>query len=218
MIAIYIWFASSGSWTHWEPATRYYAELANSFKRGKLHLLDRPDSRLLGLSNPYDPMERKGIDFFIDYSLYNGKYYLYWGPIPAFILMEVDPFTHGRVGDLYLVFNFVCGIFLLQSVLIINIWDRFSRDLPKWILPLSIIVTGLITPWTYILINEPNGRIYEAAIAGGQFFLLGGFLIAVLAFQQTVPSPFMLTLTGFCGRWQLEHGWFSHRLLASWFS
>lgn len=34
VILVYVWFASSGSWTQWEPATRYYAELANSFKQG----------------------------------------------------------------------------------------------------------------------------------------------------------------------------------------
>jgi hypothetical protein len=204
VILVYIWFASSGSWTRWEPATRYYAELANSFKHRKLYLPDRPNSELLNLSNPYDPVERRGVKIFIDYSLYNGKYYLYWGPVPALLLMMVDPLTHGRVGDLYLVFNFVCGIFLLQFLLILNIWDQFFRDLPKWILSLSVSVAGLISPWTYMLINEPNGRIYEAAITGAQFFLLAGFLIAVLAFKQTIPSPWLLTITGFL--WALAFG------------
>lgn len=196
VILVYVWFATSGSWTRWEPATRYYAELANSFKQGQLHLLNEPNAKLLSLSNPYDPDARQGVNYFIDYSLYNGKYYLYWGPVPALVLIAVDPFTRGRVADLYLVFYFVCGIFLLQSLLVMRMRDRFFQDLPKWVPLLSILVLGLMTPWTYMLINEPNGRIYEAAIAGAQFFLVSGLLAAVIALDKPAPSSFLLALTG----------------------
>jgi hypothetical protein len=204
VILVYVWFASSGSWTRWEPATRYYAELANSFKQGQLHLLDEPNEKLLSLSNPYDPNARQGVNYFIDYSLYQGKYYLYWGPVPALLLIVIDPFTRGRVADLYLVFYFVCGIFLFQSLFIVMMRDRFFRDLPKWILPLSIFVLGLITPWTYMLINEPNGRIYEASISVAQFFLVSGGLVAVVALDRPAPSSLLLALTGFL--WALAIG------------
>jgi hypothetical protein len=204
VISVYVWFASSGSWTRWEPATRYYADLANSFKQGQLHLLDEPNEKLLSLSNPYDPNARQGVNYFIDYSLYQGKYYLYWGPVPALLLIVIDPFTRGRVADLYLAFYFVCGIFLLQSLFIIMMRERFFRDLPKWILPFSIFVLGLITPWTYMLINEPNGRIYEAAISATQFFLVGGFIVTVVAFSRPAPSSFLLALTGLL--WALAIG------------
>lgn len=204
VILVYVWFASSGSWTRWEPATRYYAELANSFKQGQLHLLDEPNEKLLSLSNPYDPNVRQGVNYFIDYSLYKGKYYLYWGPVPALLLIAIDPFTQGRVADLYLTFYFVCGIFLLQSLFLVMMRDRFFRELPKWILPLSIFLLGLITPWTYMLINEPNGRIYEAAISGTQFFLVSGFMVAVVALDRPVPSSLLLASAGFL--WALAIG------------
>jgi hypothetical protein len=204
VILVYVWFASSGSWTRWEPATRYYAELATSFKHGHLHLLDEPNEKLLSLSNPYDPSARQGVNYFIDYSLYQGKYYLYWGPVPALLLIVIDPFTRGRVADLYLVFYFVCGIFLLQSLFVMMMRDRFFRDLPKWISLLSIFVLGLITPWTYMLINEPNGRIYEASISAAQFFLVSGFLVAVVALDRPAPSSLLLALTGFL--WALAIG------------
>lgn len=204
VIVIYIWFVSSGSWTNWVSPTRYYADLANGFKQGKLHLLTRPSPELLNLSNPYDPLARRDVDAPIDYSLYNGKFYLYWGPVPALILAIFSPFIHGRVGDLYLTFSFVCGLFFCQFLLALTVWDRFFRDLPKWILALSILMLGLTAPWTYTLINEPNGRIYEAAISGAQFFLMGGFLIIVIAFEKTVPSSLSLTITSLL--WALAIG------------
>ncbi len=201
---VYIWFASSGSWTHWEPATHRYADLAISFRQGKLYLAIRPNLQILSLPDPYDPLARKGINYPVDYSLYKGKFYFYWGPVPALLLAAIDPFTRGRVGDLYLVFSFVCGIFFLQYLLMITIWDRFFGHLPKWILAVSIFVVGLIVPWTYILVNEPNGRIYEAAISGAQFFLMGGFLVVVLALNRPVPSSLALALAGFS--WALAIG------------
>lgn len=204
VILVYIWFASFGSWTHWESATHHYADLALGFRQGNLFLPLQPNRKLLALSNPYDPAARQGISYPVDYSLYQGKYYLYWGPSPALLLLMIDPFVRGRVGDLYLVFSFVCGIFLLQSLLAITIWDRFFRDLPKWMLPFSIFVIGLTVPWLYILINEPNGRIYEAAVAGTQFFLIGGFLAAIIAFNKPTASSWWLILTGFL--WALAIG------------
>jgi hypothetical protein len=69
---------------------------------------------------------------------------------------------------------------------------------------LSILLSGLIVPWTYMLINEPNGRIYEAAISAAQFFLVGGFLVAVAAFSRPAPSSFLLALSGLL--WALAIG------------
>jgi hypothetical protein len=204
VILVYIWFASSDSWSDWHSATYHYANLAIGFKEGHLYLPLEPNPEVLSLSNPYDPVARQGVSFPVDYSLYNGKYYLYWGPVPALILVAISPFTHGRVGDLNLVFSFICGIFLLQFLFITTIWDRFFRDLPKWLLLISILVLGLSSPWTYMLINEPNGRIYEAAISGAQFFFMGGLLTTIIVFKKPIPSSFALLFTSFL--WALAIG------------
>jgi hypothetical protein len=49
----------------------------------------------------------------------------------------------------------------------------------------------------YMLVNEPNGRVYEAAIAGAQFFLLGGLVVALRSFNSLMISNFSLTVVGF---------------------
>lgn len=196
VILIYVWFASSGSWTHWVSATRYYADLANAFEHGQLHLTTRPSRELLNLSNPYDPEQRKGIAFPIDYALYKGKFYMYWGPVPALMLVVVKPFVAGKVGDLILAFIFVSGIFLSQYLLLLRLWDCFFRHSPVWMLLLSILASGLSGPWMYMLVNEPNGRIYEAAISGAQFFLLGGLVVMALALAKSNVSYSSLALAG----------------------
>lgn len=194
VILVYVWFASSGSWSQWKPATDYYADLADGFQRGHLYVQSRPSPELRSLTNPYDPLLRQGIEFPIDYSLFNGKFYLYWGPVPALLVLLVEPFSPWKVADLFLAFGFTSGIFLLQYSLLILIWDRFFHSSPKWLLVLSIVAAGLNGPWTYMLVNEPNGRIYEASIAGAQFFLLAGLVVAIRALVSSRISYFSLIM------------------------
>jgi hypothetical protein len=55
-----------------------------------------------------------------------------------------------------------------------------------------------------MLVNEPNGRIYEAAILGAQFFLLGGLLITTRAFARSNLSYVSLAFAGLL--WGLSIG------------
>ncbi len=61
-----------------------YYELVNAFKEGHLYLSEEN----LGLENPYDNGARaaKGITYKWDHAYYNGKYYCYFGALPALIL------------------------------------------------------------------------------------------------------------------------------------
>jgi hypothetical protein len=196
VIMVYIWLVSSGTWTQWVSPTRYYANLAKGFENGNLFLPGAPDPRLSELPNPYDPVARKDIDVPVDLSYYNGKYYLYWGPVPSLIIVPIQIIFHGRVGDLQLTFAFACGIFLLLSILLIRIWDVYFQGLPKWLLGLSILLAGLSNPILFMLNNFKGARIYEAAITGGQFFLIGGILAVITTIGKPL-SPWKLMLSGF---------------------
>src|SRR5688572_8349228 len=77
VIVGYIWFITYGYWTIWNPSTYFYDHLANAFSHGSLALEIEVNPELLSLENPYNPFERKGIDYPLDFSLYQGRYYLY---------------------------------------------------------------------------------------------------------------------------------------------
>jgi len=47
--------------------------------------LERPDPRLAELGDPYEYTQRKDIPYHWDASYYEGRYYLYWGPVPALV-------------------------------------------------------------------------------------------------------------------------------------
>lgn len=197
VISIYLWFISVSH----DATSNYYDLLGTSFRQGELSLPLRPDPALLALSNPYDPAAREGIKAPLDIALYDGKFYLYWGAAPALLIALIKPLLPGQISDGYLLFAFICGIFLLQFLLIMYIWERFFPRIPKWLVHLSIFIAGLINP-TLWLISQP--KIYETAIAGGQFFFIAGLLSVFTALDRPSPSGWRLALAGIF--WSLAVG------------
>jgi hypothetical protein len=195
VLVVYVWFASVGLWTTWPARTEYgyYALLARAFEKQELHLPVRPTEKLLALPDPYDPNQRQGTGEPLDFSLYKEKFFLYWGPVPAVILVAIQSLIPKDLPDVHLVFGFSCGLFLVHSILMIAIWDRYFDNLPKWTLIMAVLLVGLSAPYTWML---STGRIYEAAIVGGQFFLVAGFLAAFSALDRPFFSDGRLILAG----------------------
>ncbi len=192
-VLIYVWLISFGSWTRWKTLSNSYEQLASAFDKGKLYLDTKPDPALLALANPYDPSARAGINAINDASLYNGKYYLYFGPAPALPLAILKFLGLGQIGDQYLVFAFILGIAFIQALLMIKIWRHFFHDMSISIIAICILLGGLITPFASML---TKARVYEAAIASGQFFFLAGYYFIFTALENQTTSDKHLMLGG----------------------
>lgn len=191
VILVYVWYVSIGLWITFPNETSYYDLLATAFRNGQTHVEIEPDPALLALENPYEPSTREGIPLLWDATLYNGKYYLYWGPAPALALAIYKLFTPQEVGDKVITFLFTVGTFIFAALLVLDIWKKYFSSIPRWQVLVGMLFMGLANPTLYILIEA---RIYEAAIISGQFFLLGGlywFFNAIAA-----PSRSRLALSG----------------------
>jgi hypothetical protein len=204
VLAVYVWFISAGLWTSWPPTAifNYTNQLASAFREGHLYLDDQPSPELLALQDPYRIAARKGIAYIWDATLFNGRYYLYWGPTPALLILPIKMAAPSLViGDNLLVFGFVCGLYILLCILLWRVWDRFFQGLPAWILLLAILLAGLVTPLTWMLARP---EVYEAAISAGQFFLLLGLYMAFNALRRHGLSFARLGLASLC--WGLAIG------------
>ncbi len=186
VIATYIWFISFGHWTIWRNTTDFYDQLASAFAHGNLALEKKVSPDLLSLTNPYDPKERKGIDYPLDFSLYKAKYYLYFGPAPALLLMIFKFLGVGIIGDYLLTFIFICGIAIFQALLIIEMRKQFFPKIPFWIIPICIVFSCLASPFAWIL---TEARVYEVAITSGQFFLIAGIYFNLCALKENAKLP-----------------------------
>src|SRR5713101_86638 len=84
VFAFYLWTASSSGnpFIFGKKLSDYYNLLSDAFLAGRLSLVVEPSKELLNLPDPYDPSLNAKFRLH-DASLYKGKYYLYFGPVPA---------------------------------------------------------------------------------------------------------------------------------------
>jgi hypothetical protein len=189
----YLWLGSFGLFNHLPTITAYYDKLATAFSHGSLSLDEQPDPALLALDDPFDRSKWSGINVPTDYSIYEGKFYLYFGPVPAAFLTIAKLMGLGTKGDQYPAFGFICGVFVVQALLLLWIWKRYFLHLPPWLFPLAIFFVGLISPFPWIL---TRARFFEAASAGGQFFFLLGLYLLLVAQTEEQPSKWKLLIAG----------------------
>lgn len=98
-----------------------YELLAESLSNGHVYIdYDDVDPKLLALDNPYDPEARKaaGVSFHWDHAFYKGRYYMYFGVVPVFLLflpyrlVTGDSLTTYHATQVF-VLLLICGIFAL---------------------------------------------------------------------------------------------------------
>ena len=191
--AVQLWVLTAG-FIGWPGYTNYYAQLTDSFLHGQLSLRTLPPPKLLALPDPYDPVAN-GPYRLHDAILFDGKYYLYWGPAPALIaalVCAVFRIDHPDFGDQYLVAIFAFGTVLAAAILMLQIRARFFPEREISAIAVPILSLGLGTP---ILFTLARAAVYEAAICAGQFFLLAGFCAAFAGLNSHRRASWM-TLAG----------------------
>lgn len=195
------WLASYSREEESGRTTYYYSYLSQAFLQGDLHLPLQPDPQLLAMEDPYDvsarvELAKKGVSTPVDFSLYNGKFYLYWGPVPALLLSIVQVFFRGPVADFFLAFLFGVGILLAQTLLLTAVWRHYFTALPAWTYYIVLFLAGLLWPAALLRHEHNHARIYEAAIAAGQFFMIGGLWVVFIAIVKRSMPNWGLALAG----------------------
>jgi hypothetical protein len=196
--ATYVFLISAGTWTTWSTWNANYNLTAEGFRAGHLYIPVAPSPELLAKPNPADYSNSNL--WFLDASLYNGHYYLYWGPLPALALLAVKVAfrIHAEVGDQYVLFAFYTLFLAAGAVLIARMTRRLFPQLPPALALLGTAAFAYATPTTF-MIATPG--IYEAAIGAAQAMLLLGLVFAFEAVWragETRPSRVRLVAAGAC--------------------
>ncbi len=182
VLCLYIWIITIGRIDQWPSGRDYYWKLSQAFQQGQTHLLEEPNPALAKLENPYNHHQREGLEYLWDTTYYDGKYFLYWGPVPAVIGVLVSAVTSKPVTDTGLVFSFVIGIGLFTVLLLREAFKQFK--IPAWVFWGGVFASMMNVPLIWLL-TRPT--FYEVSIAGGQFFLMAGFYLLFLAFRNPQP-------------------------------
>ena len=191
---LYVGLVSVWHFTSWPRTTQDYWMLAEAFADGKTYLSLQPPAELAGLENPYSAEQRDGIPAISDLSYFHGKYYLYWGPAPALALAGLAKLGMQPVGDEVVVFVSVLVIFLFSALCLMQLRAVYFSKIPDWLLILGIVGIAICFPMPWVL-NSP--RIYAAAIAAAQAFLLAGLFFAIRGLGQPPRSAVSYAFSGF---------------------
>jgi hypothetical protein len=178
VLAVYALWSSAGRFGHWPVYTTLFDLLAEGFRRGQLYLPVTPAPQLLAAANPYD--RANGRYWIIDATLHDGKWYLYWGPLPSLLqaLTKSALGIHQLIGDQYLVLAFSLLSTGFGALLIEDIRLRMFSRVPRWVSALCILALAFMNPVPYLVSTAGQ---YQAAIAGAQTFLVAGMWCAFRA-------------------------------------
>lgn len=185
----YSFVSTAGKFHTLDWTATMYDQLAEGFRAGHLYLQRLPSPRLLARANPWDwqsPDEWQ--DWVWDATLYNGHYYLYWGPTPALILLALKWILHTSavVPEQQIVLFFMLLRLYAGTALIVCYARTQYPELPRWALYLAIVVFAVASPTPYFVARP---LVYEASIACGQGF----FCLALYCAYRGLLEPLAQT-------------------------
>jgi hypothetical protein len=194
LFAFYLWTASAGlslglGGDHDQP----YDLLARALVRGQLHLLVAPRPELFELTEPYEP-GRNGAYRLHDASLYHGRYYLYFGVVPA--LLAFAPWRLLGLGDLpqpvaataFALAALVFGALLLRRLL--------RAHLPGTSPAAEFLAFGALGLANVSPFLLRGSHVYEVAIAAGAAAVAAAAWLFTTAATVGGLSPGRLALGG----------------------
>jgi hypothetical protein len=198
----YVFIASYGTFKDLPGIqTNYYDRMCEGFRHGHLHILEAPSPSLL--AKP-DPFHGSNIQLWLwDASLYKGKYYLYWGPVPGLLLLLFKVITRhqGEITDQWPTVLFMLGRLYAGAALLVALGSHVRQKQAPWIVALGVAIFGLANPAPWIVARP---HVYEASLAAGQCFLLWGLVAAYYGIVRSDGRWRTLLLAGLA--WSLAIG------------
>ncbi|MFH1184075.1 MAG: hypothetical protein V1755_03440 [Chloroflexota bacterium] len=173
-IAVYVlWYTSAGRFPDFPHVHNDYADLGDALLHGQLSLLETPSPELQVLQDPYDPSQRVNVPYRWDASYYDGRYYLYWGPVPAIVSAGLQVLIGAPPSGALLVALAFLGLLAVFLGYLKRIWGRLYAGRPMFSLGLFAAVAFVNLP---LLFEVGQARVYDASVLYGQLFLLAGLL------------------------------------------
>jgi hypothetical protein len=175
-----------------------YPLMVDSFMAGHLYLDTEVSPDLLNSPRPYDPADRRlnGIRYMSDHAYYNGRYYSYFGVVPALILFLPFKFITGQhLSASFAVFVFAALACLALALLWQEIARRFMRGMPFFFYCLGALSLVICSGVLWLCRHSA----YEIAISSALMFSALGFWLFLRAFTdpERVRRLFFLAALSF---------------------
>jgi hypothetical protein len=130
----------------------HYEYLAEGFLHGHTYLSVEPAPELLRLKNPYDPAANAPYRLW-DASLYNGKFYLYFGPTPALVMLPWRIATGHEIPQRLVAALFAAAGLAGLALLLLEVRNRLFPRLPGLVLA-AIVVVSFHASWIPVTLRR----------------------------------------------------------------
>ncbi len=187
----YFWFATAAT-LQVQPGGHFYELLGDAFLAGQLHLPVTPNPELLALPDPYDPGQNEPYRL-QDASLYEGRYYLYWGPVPGLAHALWKGLTGQPASTMLLQVLLGVGGYLCFRLLARALRDLAFPCVPDWSVELVALCYALGGVGPYL---QGRAIIHHEAFLWASLFLLAGFYWWVRGLAEERGSLRHLALAG----------------------
>lgn len=153
-----------------------YVQQFDAFKKGQLHIDWEADERLIALDNPYNPSERKGINYLWDRAFYDGKYYSYFGVAPIVTIIAPFYFISGIIPAPLLIQFIYIGIFsVVFPKLLMMLFDRYGQKVSS-VYKVGLTYVTYLSSFNLLYGRGKNPFYYIACTAAIAFLTLFAYL------------------------------------------
>jgi len=168
----------------------YYASLAEGFLRGQLSMAHEPPPELAQLRDPYDFDARGDLPVLWDASWFEGKYYLYFSPVPVVLFFVPLRLVAGASPSDDLAATFFAALAFLILVALVR--RARPAHLPLW---LWIVFIGVGNVIPYVLVGS---MFYQVAIACAMMFT-AAWAYSLIRFREVPTTRWAIAMGTFLG-------------------
>jgi hypothetical protein len=144
-------------------AWHHYEYLVDGFLEGHASLSVKPAPELLALPDPYSPAQN-GPWRLWDASLYNGRFYLYFGPTPVLLMLPWRVLTGHHLPERLAVAAFAAAGLAALALLLSGIRRRHFPGLSA-VAMAGILFTAMCASWLPVTIRRPE--VWELPLVAG---------------------------------------------------
>ena len=195
VVAFYVWTAAStGSpFQRAGAQTGYYNLLTDGFLAGHLYLKLAPAPQLVALPDPFD-LAANAPYRVNDLSLYRGRFYMYFGPVPVLTLflpwrtITGTALPQDCAALIYIVAGYIFSLLLLSRLL------RGGGVRPRALLWAAATAVLGMGQYGVVVLRDPG--VYGVAIAAGFCFLMAGMYGFACLLAADSPGRALAVLSG----------------------
>ena len=172
-----------------------YNKLVDALMVPQYALLETPHHELAKFSDVYDRTQRESISFGYpwDTVYYNGRFYVYFGVVPAVTVLLPYRLLTGEYLELdYPILGFCClfalGLYGIYAALVRKYFSRITFG--QYLIGLFLLITPLNLTWCL-----RRTLVYELAITSGICFAVWGiyFMLRAVFSERAAPVWFFLS-------------------------